>query len=1033
MSNQQSNKIYESFDIISQEMAKKIVQENRHKLTSKDNTDFYKTISPIDENETNEKGRNNQKKWTITTQNIFMSQNKLKKKNHSNKNVSNINNNNPLMDLYISTIKQEEEKKIEKNEKIQKISSSKKNIINNISSNQNSKEINKFNPSPNPKENKILILRSEETSNSLSENNNSSVTNKTKKEKEKEKEKNNSKIINEKDNKEVKEVKEIKEVKEKEKGIVPEPRRKSVQLVMRFSPKKNYNDEEKNVENSYSKSKSSSSSKNKTKSNIKEEEINNSSSEKLDKRLNSSNLLEELSKDEEKFELPNADQDSFQRKQNKKHSTRNFIISPLDSDFKIFSKKKPKNKIKLQKISLKNMIIYKPKRTPKQFYEHEIFLQKRKERINDSKKNKKIVIENMNYQSIPTINPVSVEIINQTENYVPIMKRSVEYKNQKNYKNILNEKVKEKEIKDKIKASNIYVLDKAEEDVLYWRQKFWQKRVEEKLNKSSYKKQKLKEIEEENKYLKYKLQINSRSYSRLETRSKYYHTTINDNNLNTNINDNYKPTKKINVFERLYRDGKSHEKKMRELTKSYFNTLFKPNINHSFTLPSRNIKVTKSYKKQNQNNNKRKINNINKYSTKNKKKIFSIIYEDINTQKNKSRNKIKNENLTSIDSTKPSRNTNNTSKQRLSIEFDNLKKVKSRILNKEFAPIPIKLGEIKEADNDLSETTKRNNMKENKINDNNNDINNINDNTNKIITFQSNKLISSAFNKKKEENKNSFKEQSSSQEKLDSQQSNDINNIKIKRKSSSNVRQSNFKNILKENTNINKSIKKNEKENKEELSFIQDNNDINKNNNNSPSFNSLIRKEKNNVEDILVLNNSSENILQESGSFGNYQYSNLISKENIFQENEKETKRQKSKKRIEKKNTKPKNNKNTEEDEENKKININIKKIKDYNFNPFENQKSKDDDSISSEETSSIKEEEDIIQKIRNIEMKEERNKIDKMIEGKNKKNKKNEKKEKLENELYMINWRNCVSNATQEPFIYKDTKGIFFDFFKKN
>jgi len=359
MSNQQSNKIYESFDIISQEMAKKIVQENRHKLTSKDNTDFYKTISPIDENETNEKGRSNQKKWTITTQNIFMSQNKLKKKNHSNKNVSKINNNNPLMDLYISTIKQEEEKKIEKNEKIQKISSSKKNIINNISSNQNSKEINKFNPSPNPKENKILILRSEETSNSLSENNNSSVTNKTKKDKEKEKEKNNSKMINEKENKEVKEIKEIKEVKEKEKGIVPKPRRKSVQLVMRFSTKKNYNDEEKNVENSYSKSESSSSSKNKTKSNIKEEEINNSSSEKLDKRLNSSNLLEELSKDEEKFELPNADQSSFQRKQNKKQSTRNFIISPLDSDFKIFSKKKPKNKIKLQKISLKNMIIYK--------------------------------------------------------------------------------------------------------------------------------------------------------------------------------------------------------------------------------------------------------------------------------------------------------------------------------------------------------------------------------------------------------------------------------------------------------------------------------------------------------------------------------------------------------------------------------------------------------------------------------------------------------------------------------------------------
>ena len=1022
MSNQQSNKIYESFDIISQEMAKKIVQENRHKLSSKDNADFYKTISPIEENETNDKGRTDKKKWTITTKNIFVSQKKFKKKINSNKNVSNTNNKNPLMNLQISTIKQEEEKKTEKNEKIEKISSSKKNILNNMLSYQNSDEINKFNPSGNPKENKILILRSEETSNSVSENNNSSITNKTKKDKEK----NNSKILNEKDNKDNKDKKEI-----KEKGIISQ-RRKSVQLVMRFSTKKNENDEEKSEENSYSKSVSSK-NKSKTKSDIKEE-IDNSSSEKLDKRLNSSNLLQELSKDEDIIDIPNTNQASYQRRTKEKHATSNIIISPLDSDFKIFSKKKPKNIIKLQKISLKNMIIYKPKRTPKQFYEHEIFLQKRKERINNSKKNKKIELENMNYQSIPTIDPVSVEIINQIDNYVPIMKRSVEYKNQKIYKNILNEKIKEKEINDKIKATNIYVLDKTEADVLYWRQKFWQKKVEEKLNKSSYKKQKLKELEEENKYLNYKLQINSRSYSNLETKTKYYHTTINDNNTNIKTNDNNKLQKKINVFERLYRDSKSHEKKMRELTKSYFNTLFKPNINHSFILSSKNIKARKSYIKQNPNNHKRKSNIINKYNKQSKKKVFSIIYEDINTQKNKSRNKIKNEVLTSIDSTKPSKNTNNTSKQRLSIEIDDIKKEKSKTLNKEITPIPIKLGEIKEADSVLSDTTKRKNNEEKKINDNNNDeikLNNINNN---IINFQSNKLISSVFNKKKEESKNSFKEQSLSQEKNDSQKSNDIKQIKIKRKSSSNVRPSNFKNILKENISIEKSIKKDNKENKEDLSFIQENNDIKKNNNNSPSFNSLIKKEKNNIEDNLELNNSSENILQESGSFGNYQYSNLISKENILQENEKEMKRQKSKKskNYEKKNTKLKIDKNIEEEKENNKINI--KKIKDYNFDPYENQKSIDDDSISSEKTSTIKEEEDIIQKIRNIEMKEERNMIDKIIEGKTNKNKKEEKKEiNNENELYMINWRNCVANAIREPFVYKDNKGIFFDFFKKN
>jgi hypothetical protein len=118
-------------------------------------------------------------------QQYFCESKKFKKKINSNKNVSNTNIKNPLMNLQISTIKQEEEKKTEKNEKIEKISSSKKNILNNLLSYQNADEINKFNPSGNQKENKILILQGEETSNSVSENNNSSITNKTKKDKEK--------------------------------------------------------------------------------------------------------------------------------------------------------------------------------------------------------------------------------------------------------------------------------------------------------------------------------------------------------------------------------------------------------------------------------------------------------------------------------------------------------------------------------------------------------------------------------------------------------------------------------------------------------------------------------------------------------------------------------------------------------------------------------------------------------------------------------------------------------------------------------
>jgi len=82
---------------------------------------------------------------------------------------------------------------------------------------------------------------------------------------------------------------------------------------------------------------------------------------------------------------------------------------------------------------------------------------------------------------------------------------------------------------------------------------------------------------------------------------------------------------------------------MKNLSRSYFNNLFKPNINHSFTLPKRNIYNSKSiqyYNTTNKHNKKNKKNNILKKS---KKKKFSLTFEDINIQKSKSRNKKKQE------------------------------------------------------------------------------------------------------------------------------------------------------------------------------------------------------------------------------------------------------------------------------------------------------------------------------------------------------------------------------------------------------
>ena len=173
------------------------------------------------------------------------------------------------------------------------------------------------------------------------------------------------------------------------------------------------------------------------------------------------------------------------------------------------------------------MIIYKPKWTPKQFYQHEIFLQKRKERINISKKTKQIERENRNYKQIPTIDPLSIDIINKTESYIPLIRRSVEYRAQKTYKNILNERMNIRELK----LNNLYFLDKTERDIIYWRQKLWKKKVEQKLNKSSYKLQKLKEKEEEiKKYRNYKLQLCPKSKSMINKNIKYFHTTNDYNN-----------------------------------------------------------------------------------------------------------------------------------------------------------------------------------------------------------------------------------------------------------------------------------------------------------------------------------------------------------------------------------------------------------------------------------------------------------------------------------------------------------------------
>jgi len=1005
MKKHSKKKVYEYLDEISQEMAKRFMKENKHKFSQVYNQDFLGIQN--EEDDKNLFGRNAQKKWT-TNNNVFNIQSFKHRKND-------------------------------------KLSSLQTDIINNIFSDKN-KEEKKFSPYTNQNDKNILNLQSVENSSKSSSSddiisNNDNINN----ENENDIMNNKNNTNNPNDNK----MSNLKLVSKEmtKKGLKLYPKRRSIE------PKLNFLKKNKTLVNNNLDDESISS---KSKSNEKEKE-KIFSSEKSD----SNNFIKSLSKSYKEPIKRKLKYNTLIIKQNQhRFSTNDVIMTPLrDEDEKKFSsKKKPKNVIKLQKTCIRNMTVYKPMWTPKQFYEHEIFLQKRKERINNSKKMKQILKDSENYQSIPTIHSLPTEFIPPKNKYIPIIERSIDDRNKRLSRNIINEKLKEKQIDEMMKKNKTFNLDKTEYDLLYWRQKLWQKKVEDKLNKSSYKIQKLKEKEKEDNFKNYKLQLCPGSKKMIEDKIKYFNTITINNNIKTRRNNT--------VFEKLYQDSKSHEKKMNNLTRSYFNTLFKPNIIHTYTNNKKIIKIKKSSSCFNliNNNKKRKINNITK---KRKKKKFSLFFEDISMHKSKSRNKKnKNEIMTSIDSTKTSKNTSNTLKQKLSTETDNIKNIKSKIIpsiSKEVAPIPLKLGEIKEADSNLSESTTRkkeqenkNSLDINKINDNINNTNNTNYKNNlsqnkSANSNDNNKLMINDSTKKKEENnKNNNNEHSFSLDKKENIHSNNINNINIisnistrqeKRKSSTMVRPSNFKVLLKDiniikNTeinNINKSPQK--KETRHELFFDPHSNDISNNSNNnivhSNSFNLLIEKEEsknnnyktNNSNNNITANNDSENFLKQSNSFINYNYSNLVPKKYSSKKIQKiEIKRQKSKK-TEKKTTKS------------KKINFvdvpatTIKKVVTFNFDAYENKKS--EDSISSEETSSIKENDDIIQKIRDIEMKEEHNKIDKIIEGK--KNEKSNNDSDDEIGIYMLNLRNNVANAIQQPFIYTDNKGIFFNFFKKN
>ena len=966
----QNNKVYESIDIISQEMANQWIKENEIKITSEQNLDIFDIIK---ENEVvNSLERKNNKNKTVIETNILNNKKKIstqKKKNSDN-------------NVLLSSIKSKPNK--EKN---------------------NSKNKNNF-ENTNSNNRKLLLQVSAESESSSNVNENEdSYSKKNKKDIE----------LN------------INRFDKKRKGSNP---------LTRFTIRKKESNDNDNINNTNS---SNSISKSDIKEESKSSSNNEKSNDKTSLKLNSSNLINELSKDEKINDLQNSNQTL----NTNKYSPPILEILPLSKDDNTSfnfstSQKKNKSEIKLQKkaLSLKNIIVYKPKWTPNYFYSREIFLMHRKERINNIKKNilKKKLEKNNSFQ--PKINAYSREITNEENTYTPIYLRAIEYQNQKKVKNIMNEKLKDKKIDQMMKSNNSYFLESIDADLIYWRQKNWKKKVEEKKNKSRYKIQKEKYLkEEEIKYANYRLNISTKSKKLAENKKQYFYTTNNTymNNTYNYINNkkvNKNKKKKITVFERLYQEGINREKKLNDITNQYLNTLFKPNINHSFiinkpysnnffnnkiysTSTNRNKNVSKFFTTNNINN-QRKVN-----ITKKSKKNFSIILEDMIISSNKSRNK-KNKSENNINSigSRASKSTSNTLK-RISLESKLFP-----IQNKEISPLNVKLGEIKEADSILSEATNRiqpiesNNNLNNFINKNNENNSNNNSNNNSInnnkIDDKINKVNTSNISNKLSQSKRESKIKNAPNKKYSKEiQFNNINDsnqkkVTINLENEFYEENKNYNNISKDDSLI-QHINSKENINNNIPYNSQSFNSINKIEALNPNKKLKINKKKiSKIKTIEVLNfnendENSENILQESGFFGNYKNSNLSN--DLTKERENISK----------------NNNKIEKNE------VQVEKI---NFNPYEIKHT-----ISSEDTSSYKENDNdnnnnLAQKLRIIEIKEERNKIDKIIEGKNKKSIFKSKNKEIG--LYMLNWKSGVSNSKEEPFCYLDNKGIFYEYFRK-
>ena len=446
------------------------------------------------------------------------------------------------------------------------------------------------------------------------------------------------------------------------------------------------------------------------------------------------------------------------------------------------------------------------------FLEKQLKRQKLTElKINRMKRNQELK-EYQNYYSSPKINSLSLEIVKNKGNYVPLFKRAIELENEKKMKILINQKIKNNNFI--VNNSNFNKRTKKQISDFFYAQMDWKDKIDKKTNKLK-KKLKDKSIEKISEYLNYEMKINPKSeLIILKKRKKNSLSLIDISQNNSEIINN--------SANRLYKDYEIRQKKLKRLKKE-LTPSFRPSINKS--PPLYNYKTSRNNYKVNIN---QKIEEVKIVDNKNNDNSYKFKYQS------NSQTSIRNNSVISIKSQK-SRNPKNNSKSQISSKyFKKENNLKSTAVDSRNTKSGLKIS------NDI------NNTKLEKINENN------------IINEENSNKNNNSINKNSDKNKNN-----KSKSNIDSSLNN-IQNMTRKTKYEKENPKSQYNtknnNTRKDHSKSHISKNNNSKESKSQESKTNTSNTDTENNKTNSSHN----ESKNSVEESTMKNNKIKKVFNKS-------------------------------------------------------------------------------------------------------------------------------------------------------------------------